>query len=282
VDEREGKELTPVDEMIQNSPSKTARSVLNTGRSVRMAEGVKGGDFSLPHSRELGETARETVVRGWGEGEGEGSVSRPSTAETQKVGADADLGAVGEEEPTAVMGVNPFGDAFVNVPVVEEGTIPPPPTHAPDMAPDVAAEMTARTDMSEISDSVLNTGRSFPNVFGYVEPPNYKELFRSTRVRESAAVTIGSRARGMAGRERVKKLKAALQAIREIEEGGAEEEEEVDEAWDNLVDENEKLEEEKIKMVYQMEQLKRELEVMKSSRVGEEEQGHAAPTKKRK
>jgi hypothetical protein len=330
VDVMEGRELAPMDSFVRDSPRKTARSALMSGRvdsergamSVRIqvhedeekatatatvpkggkssGKGDGGGDSpgsSRPQSRELAETARVTLVDGYG---GE----RPSTAETQVVHAVDEITVVGGGGEID----NPFSNAFVNVPVLEEGAIPRPPTVArAAVAPVINSSETARTDFSgneggvgvggmgggaadddfsEISDSVLNTTRSFgfPNVFGYEEPVDYFKLIKSTRVKEAAAVSIQMRVRGNAGREKsLRLLKQHLRTVQEADEGLEEEKEnEADEDYNRMVDENERLETEKMGMLYQMEAMRKELEALKSAREPEPEPKKQVPHHKGK
>ena len=104
---------------------------------------------TTPPNNQHAETARATIIDFYED--------RPSTAETMKVHT---VGAGGDgNSETTERGdeQNPFANAFVNVPTVNENTFTRrPPTH-PSGEADVT--QTARTDVSEITDAVMNTNR---------------------------------------------------------------------------------------------------------------------------
>lgn len=322
----EGKELAPADHILANSPRKpaaSARSALASSRSsnrplsvriqepngfasesfagsvlvdgvdVEEVEGeevqqqevvgvMKGkglGDTDRARTPPESETARLTVVPSYtgGGGRGEGSEgeseSRPPTAETQII------------NETGLS--NPFTDAFTNLPETE-CTLPPPELLA-----------TSRTGVSDMSDSILETGRLTTGEgegdellkFNYKQKVKLDEGYltaKPTKVKVAAASTLQSTWRRKLAvsiykvKIREEEAKRKREAMKETEK----EEESEDEEYNALVDENENLHVEKIKMTQTMERMRRELEELKG-RVGGEEveevvEKHGKGNKKKK
>ena len=120
----------------------------------------------------------------------------------------------------------------------------------------------------------MNTNRSgLPNYFAEDAPPNYHELIKPTRVKNMAALVIQCLARGNAGREHAGRVAAALKTVHELEGVEAEEEDEHDDEYNAVVEENERLEEERVKMMYEMMNMRKELESLKSAREGADDAG---------
>ncbi|GMI09170.1 hypothetical protein TrVE_jg12647 [Triparma verrucosa] len=302
----EGKELGFADHILANSPRKgvvSARSALASSRSsnrplsVRIqepgvgeevveeevaeevgaqVEGVKGGkgmDESVnPRSRTPpeSETARLTVVPSYTGGQGEGlegvgvdESSRPPTAETQIVN-ETNLS-------------NPFSDAFTNLPEME-CTLPPPELLA-----------TSRTGVSDMSDSILETGRLTTGIaaegedllkFTYKQKATVDDSYltaKPTKVKVAAVSTLQSTwRRRLAMSVYSSKLSEfeERKKLERLESMKADESE--DEEYNALVDENEHLHIQNVKMTQTMERMMRELEQLKG-KVKEEEdvvEGH--------
>ena len=118
--------------------------------------------------------------------------------------------------------------------------------------------MTGRSEggMSEISDSVLGTSRSFVFTKRAPKPEELMETIKPTRFKNAAACEIQTIVRGFLGRCKYKSILRSLPVVVEDETA---DEESVDHEYNAIVEENERLEEEKVAMTYELERLKREL-----------------------
>ena len=197
----------------------------------------------------------------------------------------------GDNDNTVADDVNPFDDAFVNVP---ENTasfpIPPEQLTETDTIGDLVADFgggsnnimtpsstipcappqsyTARTDMSEISDSVLGTHRD--HMQALYETRREEMLagappvsIAPTKLRVCAAVAMQGLVRRRQAHMRMSKLRliAKLDAQRKAEESAREVESE-DEEYNELVSENESLVNDNISMRYQMQAMQQQLDAM--------------------